>query len=543
MCDKQTPPRPDTDLFTVGELWLKAPPFVVPLYQRGYRWSKKAVEALLDDITTFAKTANQGQSYPLQPLVVLPNKGTWRLIDGQQRLTTIYLVLRYLKASSDGFSLSYERGRTDRVLKAIIEGKAAQPSDQCSDHHYLSQTWLTIGEYFERPGSPDPQKWLELLLGRVQLIWHQVEASVDERLLFFQFNVGRIPLTRAELTKATLMLAARRRTDEVATRTPDELATEWDRLEAGLREPDFWAFLNPKADKYDSAPQRIEWLFDEVCLPQTLANWRVVTMAYSRLREWYADDDTYHQAGFLFSRRRSKDQPLKKLLLHADEMRHAFRQWLKQRVKEALPAPDDLGGLAYGANDQTIHDMLLWFNITSRAWGSRYPFDAHRRVALADRWTLEHLFPQNPEVPNEQVFAEWKPLLLAELEHHKLGQEAAELRELKWDDNSAALCHAQLDAAYEAIRSKEGFSAETSVHSIGNLALLAQKQNSSLGNGFFDEKRRAVLGFANKGFVPPATVDVFLKRHSTDLSSITRWTPKDQDAYIARLKLCLEEVQ
>src|SRR5574344_399726 len=103
--------------------------FFIPSYQRGYRWTKEQVEALLNDIDDFDKRKD-GSFYCLQPLVVkereqatleaikkaqsinqvknLP-KGSWSVIDGQQRLTTIHLILNVL--GSDTIQLEYDRGK------------------------------------------------------------------------------------------------------------------------------------------------------------------------------------------------------------------------------------------------------------------------------------------------------------------------------------------------------------------------------------------------------------------------------------------------
>ena len=64
--------------------------FVVPSYQRGYRWGRDEVTRLLDDIYE-----NLGKNYCLQPVVVARRgDGSYELIDGQQRLTTLMLLLR-----------------------------------------------------------------------------------------------------------------------------------------------------------------------------------------------------------------------------------------------------------------------------------------------------------------------------------------------------------------------------------------------------------------------------------------------------------------
>jgi len=67
--------------------------FKVPAYQRGYRWTERQVVELLEDIEDFHKKDNKkpNEFYCLQPIVVSELDGEYILIDGQQRLTTIYL--------------------------------------------------------------------------------------------------------------------------------------------------------------------------------------------------------------------------------------------------------------------------------------------------------------------------------------------------------------------------------------------------------------------------------------------------------------------
>ena len=79
--------------------------FFVKSYQRGYRWGKSEVERLLEDV--FALKGHGGQAtknYCLQPIVV-KNLGdeNFELIDGQQRLTTIFLIYNYMHKASNGF--------------------------------------------------------------------------------------------------------------------------------------------------------------------------------------------------------------------------------------------------------------------------------------------------------------------------------------------------------------------------------------------------------------------------------------------------------
>ena len=71
-----------------------------------------------------------------------------------------------------------------------------------------------------------------------------------------------------------------------------------------------------------------------------------------------------------------------------------------------------------------------------------------------------------------------------------------------------------------------------SLHSLSNLALLSGSDNSSLSNGALPEKRAALLNWHRKQrFVPPATLNVFLKVYSTRADDLRRWTKDDRADY------------
>lgn len=108
------------DIKSIGNLLDGKNYFYVPCYQRGYRWNRKQVEELLSDLYSFRKqydrdkTASVGNFYCLQPIIVreiedtdirslaLEDKASddtvklWELVDGQQRLTSIFILLAFL---------------------------------------------------------------------------------------------------------------------------------------------------------------------------------------------------------------------------------------------------------------------------------------------------------------------------------------------------------------------------------------------------------------------------------------------------------------
>lgn len=74
--------------------------FFIPAYQRGCRWADTQVTQLLADVWEFTKRdkKEKGEFYCLQPIVAKKQgDNQWEVIDGQQRLTTIFIVLKYLE--------------------------------------------------------------------------------------------------------------------------------------------------------------------------------------------------------------------------------------------------------------------------------------------------------------------------------------------------------------------------------------------------------------------------------------------------------------
>ncbi|MEG2181194.1 MAG: DUF262 domain-containing protein, partial [Bacteroidales bacterium] len=95
--------------------------YFIPAYQRGYRWENKQVRELLDDINSFKPNNNNNNWYCLQPLVVMDlsdnqkidykmpiNEPCFEVIDGQQRLTTICLILKVLTKNKECISIKYQ---------------------------------------------------------------------------------------------------------------------------------------------------------------------------------------------------------------------------------------------------------------------------------------------------------------------------------------------------------------------------------------------------------------------------------------------------
>lgn len=103
--------------------------YIVPLYQRGYAWEEKHIVQLIDDIMDVPM---DGQYY-IGSLIVHRKKDAFEVIDGQQRLTTLFLLLKYLDIIQDKehVALRFEcRDKSNHTLENIDKIASGISSDQ-----------------------------------------------------------------------------------------------------------------------------------------------------------------------------------------------------------------------------------------------------------------------------------------------------------------------------------------------------------------------------------------------------------------------------
>ena len=264
--------------------------FFIPDYQRGYRWTKELVNDFLDDIDEFIKR-NHGGFYCIQPLVVKKNiikseeyceklkelshednnlidstekllneYSQWEVIDGQQRLTTIYILLKYLSSDKGNkYSIEYETREDSRsFLEKIDENKKGDNID----YHHICEANLKISKWFEEKEDYE-KKFLEVLLENVKFIWYET-INEDPIKVFTRLNIGKISLTNSELVKALFLNKSNFKTSDFQRirLQQQEIAGEWDKIEYSLQSDEFWLFLNkPSYDK----PTRIDLILDLIC--------------------------------------------------------------------------------------------------------------------------------------------------------------------------------------------------------------------------------------------------------------------------------------
>lgn len=522
--------------------------FLVPAYQRGYRWGRDEVTRLLDDIT-----ASDGRKYFLQPVVVKRrDEARWELVDGQQRLTTLLLILRYihqhLPTVSPNYSLEYE---TRPGSAGYLQSPAAEQSKDNIDFFHIFGAFACIREWFEGRDNValSAINFYKFLSESVYVIWYEAPADVDSTTLFTRLNVGRIPLTDAELVKALLLTRAS------GLRREREIAAQWDTIERDLRIPELWAFVTGRSSQeathitllldtlavWPKGRQRPLFHTFETLRPMIEVavqdTWNKVVALHSLVMGWYDNRDLFHKIGYLTARGRTF---LELAALSQDCTKREFEARLDAWIRTDLSLKvSDLSELRYGG--KTTEAVLLLMNVETvrsmKLSSERFSFREH----AGQSWSIEHIHAQNAEQLNRA--AQWTEWL-------RLHRDAlAGLPGLSKEDRVELA--ARIDAAIADISADTFTPLERElatlftaagdsgdVDAISNLALLASEDNSALSNSVFEVKRRSVLERDRLGsYIPICTRNVFLKYYTdAEGQQIHYWGQHDRDGYLEAMR-------
>jgi len=560
--------------------------YLIPDYQRGYRWkADEHVKALLEDVDQFmSKKESTHEIYCLQPIVVVPQVAedgfrAWEVVDGQQRLTTLYLVLRALNYSH--YELSYcQRKESTRFLADPV--KSYNEKDPFPDHYFIHEAYAKISHWLEQKELEMvgyKLQFLNALLQNVKVIWYEVElkgntgkACEKEKIdIFNRLNIGKIPLDDAELIRAlflqsmSLQLTNREQLLSQAT-----FALEWQEMEQYLRNPAVWGFIHLAESKETNYSNRILKLF-EIVAQQTSGEaratylwferelgrdsqkrfeasnslWKDVKNLFAKIRAWYENPELYHGIGLLISLQHIN---LKGIYRQSkNQTKHEFASWIWDKVQEKINTNIDKENFNYEERPTDVERVLLLFNVLStreksKATGDKFPFHRYQGVK---KWSLEHIHAQHTDDPfkDKNNIKAWINETLPELEGIRKQEDLSKLdTQMQQLEKWASVGTEKIDIdKFNSVRfAIEDFFVENPVHSIDNLALLSAKDNSALNKAIFPVKRRRILELERQGsFIPPCTKDVFLKTYSPTFTATYRWTKDDREAYVKEIKRIL----
>ena len=612
--------------------------FFIPDYQRGYRWSNNQVRQMLNDFKEFCKRIDNkqlkaGEFYCLQPIVV--KKRTWtdtegdqtvniegyEVIDGQQRLTTLFIILKSIEQVCQilypqfkFYNIKYETRLeydSQSFLQNINTGTAQ--ADEFIDFYYMKLVHDAVTSWFDT--NPDVKlKIARALLeqsidpdtnidneNNIRVIWYEVtdEESATSIDIFTRLNIGKIPLTNAELIKA-LLLRRGNFVDTDVTMKQLQIAAEWNRIEQKLQDDSFWYFLY-RTDNPFTYENRIEFIFDlmknrtkdsefyhsfnefskDLERLQTDKEhyrndqaridkiWDEVKEVFQTFEEWFEDRTLYHYIGFLIEYK----SDIKRLMDASTSMNKTMflNEFIKNEISEKV-AGINLDDLSFNDSKGNVKKILLLFNILTvlqdKKSDLRFPFNKYK----VEKWDIEHVCSQTDKYINDE---KQRRLWIEDMFEYFVGSSSdeevnsyieglenqiAEMKETKDIQelaNSLAL-QSELDIIMtikelsktddkindfefeDAFKKVGAFFNEDQIadkDSISNLALLDQETNRSYGNAYFPIKRKRIISNDKMGiFVPIATKNLFLKYYSRKSNSLMSWQESDANDYLDSIK-------
>lgn len=536
--------------------------FIYRLTRRGYRWKSYEVKDLLNDIADFQprliNDTDEKTWYCLQPIVIKNISNLeYEVIDGQQRLTTIYLILHYLNQDfvetkrDKLFSLEYETRKDSHHFLLSLN---FEKSNDNIDFFYISQAYKTISDWFDNKGDNfDKGEFRSKFKFSTKVIWYQSfeENPID---IFTRINIGKIPLTNAELIKALFLNSSNFEKGELKKlrQRQFEIATEWDNIEHTLQNDRLWYFIN----KNNSTSNRIEFIFDLMNSEKDASDqystfrffqkkftkkqndtidivWSEIKQYFQRFNEWFNERDLYHKIGYLLCVEAIDIATLyeKSTLLSKSEFKNELNKIIKDDLKEVR-----LSELQYG--DNKVKNVLLLYNIltmlNSEKDNSYFPFDLFKN----EKWDIEHITSVKDAIPDKNR-KDWLKDAVVFIDDSN--------REGKLLKKQAVECECDDDETFKTLfehivaHFNSGINDED-INDISNLTLLDSETNRGYKNAVFPFKRKTIIKRDKAGiFIPLCTKNVFLKYFSEYPPKISFWTQDDRNNYLIDIETTLNE--
>ncbi|WP_405326225.1 DUF262 domain-containing protein [Leeuwenhoekiella sp. LLG6367-2.1] len=198
-------------LLSISDIFKDAK-YSIPIYQREYAWTITEVTQLLSDLCSQAKD-NRKDNYYLGTLVI--NKGIHgkeEVIDGQQRLTTLYILLAYLSHSEESsYTVNFEfdtllfdsRPQSISALQAIYYKKLDDVNEPAIKAAYKIIR-NNLGQYL-KDFSITLKEFTDYLINKTLLLKVTVPPDTDLNHYFEIMNVRGEQLEKHEVLKSRLM--------------------------------------------------------------------------------------------------------------------------------------------------------------------------------------------------------------------------------------------------------------------------------------------------------------------------------------------------
>lgn len=545
----------------------------IPAYQRGYKWTSREVETLLENVSTHK--IEVGKFYCLHNITLVPYGQIFNVVDGQQRLTSLIVILSFL-GKTDGLNriLTYQiRPETQVFLDEYImtwdiekyfkqdisaswnEFIKTHSNSNHQDIYHLFSAAFTVQNWFAKT-NVTKDEFANVLLYHVKIIVNKVREGNEEKI-FGNLNSKRIPLDGADLVRAILITRVAQeegqkagdiknivRVNERRVRIGweiDEINSWWSNEEVSLYFRQFVAISSVGEVSFDIIKHPINLLlllFAEKNGKTGLSLEFIekhksamelyigIIQLHHVLKDWYEDRELYHFLGYLFNQFKPNTK-FKSIISdwYASKSRLDFKMNLKNKIKKGVFNDREIADVFTSKKDNwydkptELVKVLLLLDVIACLPKETKKLPAHFFRKTGN--DIEHIFPQTPKtIEDRKPFIQF---LIAEKKIEDIDKGILDDFDRLSTDNEY-----QLKLAAFIIKYTQGIK----INSIGNLVLLFDWMNRGFKNSIYPIKRMHVVRYFNSGqFIQPHTFKVFARYFISENQMLSRelehWTNDD----------------
>nr|WP_288813115.1 DUF262 domain-containing protein [uncultured Sphingobacterium sp.] len=555
--------------------------FLIPTYQRGYKWvaseGNGQVDILMRDL--FNAYSHKSLRYFLQFLTLKQCGEELEVIDGQQRLTTLSILFKVIEDiigedPKGNFVIGKLKYQTrQNFIERFIYGDIGAITDCSSwdefqkgnqehnnqDVYFIFHAVKAIDDFLKDKMSL-VRPFYEYICSNVYLIVNLLDENLNSEKVFVNVNKG-VKLNDEDLVKGLLitklpfdLLSHKVRATEIEiNELRANLGRQWDDLSNWAFREDIKLFF-----KSDNTNSRIDWLirltypdipqddsghpiftyFDNLYTEGGISAEEIfnsIRRTKMLLNDWFNEPETRNLLGFVINcygspKKEALWTQLKNMGSKAELIRH-----LKAKCLALLPldGEQNLPDLSYDTHREPLFNLFLMLDVMkflpiNGREAKQYDF---KKISTGI-WSLEHIFPQTMQdlkMLNElsdDDLSMVKQLLGGDIERLAMDEsvEAKEMYALYKKIMKATGAFKITKEERITLSNLLKFNAPD-LHGIGNMALLLKNMNSSLSNHFFRTKREMIVKKISTGeFVPYHTYDVFSKLIILDGSDLNVWT-------------------
>lgn len=568
---------------------IKGITFIVPSYQRGYKWRKRDVEYLIDDLYEY----DSDRPYYMQPIVTAKkDDNTYILVDGQQRLTTFYLIWRVMfnhraecgleGLEVPGYTIKYEKH--DKSTEYLEQNTIVEETPDIRNFINAEEVAKIKLDILK------DKKFQDKFFNRATFLWYELDNPDEGPAMFERLNGKRIALTDVELCKVLLLSD-----NQASVVLRSERAFAWENIEYKLQDDRLYSFISSNHDTgHDTS--RMGLLLDLLIKKHTIDDnakveyfeypiyhslkeiigkidvWKEMNQIYHRIEQWFDNPLYYNLIGFLVSATDVTLNDIMKLSGHEE-----FGEELKGMIKKWVGTGKNIRELVY--QDNKTKSTLLLFNIlcelqeiehpVSNKLEDRFRFNHKFRFDLykAENYDKEHIHATHSDSLQSAIeWQQWCEIVLKyQAEDNEIKPEILKTMkdvigikaDMSIEDESKR--HDKLvREIIERIGGKDGFVAifnnvsstygedpddDLAQNSIGNMALLSARINrdQAYAAAPFAVKRAIINERMSQGyFVPKGTERMFSKSFRPHPDEMFHWNkntyknnmPSDTDTFI-----------